>query len=168
VGHDAEEQLTMAVARIRRTRRGDFELRIPGAEREVLRELPGRLLELLDDGDPGNDPALRRLYPSAYPDDAAAAAEFDGFVRDELTSQRRAAIDTMARTLDAASVSEDELLAWLGTVNDLRLVLGVRLNVTEESVPEDFSDDAERERSFAVYAYLSYLEEEMVEALSGS
>lgn len=158
----------MAASRIRRTRRGDFELRIPGTERDVLRELPGRLLELLDDGDPANDPALRRLYPSAYPDDPAAAAEFDGFVRDELTSQRKTAIDTMARTVDASSVSEDELLAWLGTVNDLRLVLGVRLNVTEESVPEDFSDDAERERSFAVYSYLSYLEEEMVDALSGS
>lgn len=156
----------MAGPRVRRTRRGDFELRIPRAERDVLRELPGRLLELLDEGDPANDPALRRLYPSAYLDDPEAAAEFDGFVRAELTAQRKSAIDTMARTVDAASVSEDELLAWLGAVNDLRLVLGVRLNVTEESRPEDFSDDTERERSFAVYAYLSFLEEEMVEALS--
>jgi hypothetical protein len=155
-------------ARIRRTKRGDFELRIPSAERDVLRELPGRLLDLLDDGDPANDPALQRLYPSAYLDDPAAAAEFDGFVRDELTAQRKNAIDTMARTIDAAKVSEDELLGWLAAVNDLRLVLGVRLNVTEESLPEDFSDDAERERSFAVYAYLSYLEEEMVDALSAS
>jgi hypothetical protein len=157
-----------AGARVRRTKRGDFELRIPRAERDVLRELPGQLLELLDDGDPANDPALRRLYPSAYLDDPEAAAEFDGFVRDELTAQRKTAIDTMARTVDAAKVSEDELLAWLAAVNDLRLVLGVRLNVTEESRPEDFSDDAERERSFAVYAYLSYLEEEMVDALSAS
>jgi hypothetical protein len=152
--------------RVKRSRRGTFEIRIPESERAVLRTLPEQLRALLADGDPLEDPALRRLYPAAYLDDPAAAAEFDGIVRDDLTAQRIEAIDTMTRTLDASRLSEEELAAWLGAINDLRLVLGVRLHVTEESRPQDFAGDEEREGSYALYSYLSYLEEEIVEALS--
>jgi len=152
--------------RVRRSRRGTFELRIPRAELEILRTLPPQLRALLSDGDPLEDPALRRLHPAAYPDDPEAAAEFDGFVRDDLAAQRQSAIDTMERTIGTSRVSEEELSAWLASINDLRLILGVRLAVTEESEPSDFGGDAERESSFALYAYLSYLEEEIVDALS--
>lgn len=154
--------------RVKRTRRGGFELRLADAEREVLRALPEQLRDLLAEGDAAEDPALRRLHPAAYPDDPDAAAEFDGLVREDLTAQRMSAIETMARTIDATRLREEELLAWLGAINDLRLVLGVRLNVTEESEPEDFAGDPEVEGSYAVYAYLTYLEEDIVEALSTS
>jgi uncharacterized protein DUF2017 len=155
----------VALRRIKRTRRG-FDLRLPTQERDVLRTLPDQLRALLDEGD-RDDPAVRRLYPSAHLDDEAASAEFDTIVRDDLTEQRRNALDEMARTIGASSVSEDELLAWLAVVNDLRLVLGVRLAVTEDTKPTEFSGDDEASASYALYAYLSYLEEEMVEALSG-
>jgi hypothetical protein len=152
--------------RILRSRAGGFDLRIPRSERNVLRALPDQLRMLLDEGDAA-DPALRRLYPSAYPDDPVAAAEFDGFVRDDLTDQRMKAIDTMARTLDSEHLDEEEVSAWLAAVNDLRLVLGVRLAVTEESEPEDFEGDEGTHGSYALYRYLSILEEDIVEALSG-
>jgi hypothetical protein len=154
--------------RVRRSRRGDFELRLPEHDREVLGTLPGQLRELLASADPLEDPVMRRLYPAAYLDDPEAAKEFDGFVRDELTAGRLAALDTMERTAAATRLSEEELLAWLAAINDVRLVLGVRLHVTEESEPEDFAGDGEREESFELYSYLSYLEEEVVEALSGT
>jgi hypothetical protein len=153
-----------ASRRIRRTRRG-FAVRLPGRERDLLRALPAQLGELLD-GSRRDDPALRRLYPAAHLDDPAAADEFDRFVRDDLTEQRRRALDEMARTLDADLLTEEELGAWLAVINDTRLVLGVRLSVTEESVPADFGGDEQTAGSFAVYAYLSMLEEEIVEALS--
>ncbi len=152
--------------RVRRSRRGTFELRIPRAELDILRTLPPQLRALLSEGDPQEDPALRRLHPEAYLDDPEAAAEFDGFVREDLAAQRLTAIETMERTIGTDRVSEEELSAWLGSINDLRLILGVRLAITEESQPTDFAGDAERESSFALYAYLSYLEEEIVDALS--
>ncbi|MEX2203003.1 MAG: DUF2017 family protein [Actinomycetota bacterium] len=152
--------------RIVRSSGGGFDLRIPRSERNVLRELPDQLRLLLDEGD-AQDPALQRLFPSAYPDDPVAAAEFDGFVRDDLTEQRMKAIGTMARTIDSAHLDEEEALAWLAAVNDLRLVLGIRLAVTEESEPEDFVGDEGTHGSYALYAYLSVLEEDIVEALSG-
>ena len=156
----------MAFARVKRSRRGDtFEIRIPPNEREVLAAVPEMLRSLLSESD-RDDPAVKRLFPAAYLDDGPAAAEFDAVVRDDLLEQRFAAIDTMERTLGAERLSEEELAAWLAAVNDLRLVLGVRLAVTEESTPEDFTADPETERAFGLYAYLSYLEEDVVRALS--
>jgi Domain of unknown function (DUF2017) len=151
--------------RIERSSSGGFDLRIPRSERNVLRGLPDQLRVLLDEGD-AEDPALQRLYPSAYPDDPVAAAEFDGFVREDLTEQRMKAIETMARTIDAKHLDEEEVLAWLAAINDLRLVLGIRLAVTEESEPEDFEGDEGARGSYALYVYLSMFEEDLVEALS--
>jgi hypothetical protein len=152
--------------RVKRSGKDRFEVRIPKAERDVLRALPGQLRALIEDGDAHEDPALRRLYPAAYLDDPTAAGEFDDVVRDDLTGQRLDAIDTMTRTLDASRLRAQEIDAWLAVINDLRLVLGVRLAVTEESEPDDFAGSEEDEASYALYAYLSVLEEEIVEALS--
>jgi hypothetical protein len=110
---------------------------------------------------------LKRLYPSAFIDDEEASVEFDAIVHDDLLEQRLAAIDTMERTLQARHLTEDELVAWLAALNDLRLMLGVRLAVTEEATPGDFAGDPEAENAFELYRYLSYLEEHVVAALSG-
>lgn len=153
-------------APIERSRGGGFDLRISEPEREVLMTLPGTLRALLLSGD-GDDPALRRLYPSAFTDDEEASAEFDSIVHDDLLHQRLEAIDTMERTLGAEHLTEDELLAWLAALNDLRLVLGVRLAVTEEATDADFAGDPEAEGAYELYRYLSFLEEHVVAALSG-
>ena len=155
----------MPARRVKRSRLGGYVVRLPSAEREVLGSLPPMLRSLLAEQDAG-DPALRRLFPSAFLDDEEAAAEFDSVVRDDLMGQRLAAIETLERTVGSDRLSEEELSAWLASVNDLRLVLGVRLAVTEESTPQDFDGDPETEQAYALYAYLSYLEEEMVDALS--
>lgn len=155
----------MPLSRIKRSRRGGFTVRIPAPEREVLAAVPAMLRSLLTGTDP-TDPAMERLFPAAYPDDEAASVEFDSIVREDLLAQRLAAIDTMERTLGSERLSEDELVAWLGAINDLRLVLGVRLAVTEESTPEDFGVDPETERAYGLYAYLSFLEEDVVQAVS--
>jgi len=152
-------------ARIKRSRRGGFQVKLPPPEREVLASLPSMLRAMLAGGN-ADDPAMKRLFPSAYLDDEVAAAEFDSVVRDDLLAQKIAAVETMERTLRSERLSEDELVAWLAAVNDLRLVLGVRLAITEESSPEDFAGDPETERAYGLYAYLSFLEEDVVRALS--
>jgi hypothetical protein len=152
-------------APVKRSRRGGFDLRIPTAEREVLGTIPDMLRALLVDGDAA-DPALQRLYPKAFTDDEDASAEFHDITHDELLEQRLAAIDTMERTLRSDHVTEGELIAWLAALNDVRLVLGVRLAVTEEATAADFAGDPEAERAYELYRYLSYLEEHVVDALS--
>ncbi len=151
------------VPRVVRETDGRFRLELPREERDVLRTLPAQLRELLAEE---GDPALRRLFPPAYADDPTREAEFREMVRDELLEGKLAAIATMEATIDAERLTEDELLAWLGALNDLRLVLGTRLDVSEETDFEDFEGDA-REGVAALYWYLGALEEDIVEALAG-
>ncbi len=155
----------MALERVKRTRNGTFLVRLTTSERETIRVVPGMLRDLLRGGDPA-DPALQRLFPPAYADDPERSEEFAHMVHDDLLAQRMAAVDTMERTIDADRLSEDEVAAWLAAINDVRLMLGVRLDVTEASTPLDFEGDDERAASYAVYAFLSWLEEDVVSALT--
>ena len=156
----------MPPTRVKRVRGGRFALRISRAERDVLRSLPAQLRQLITGHDVGAHPDLRRLFPTAYPDDPAKAAEYDAMVRDDLVAERLAAIDVMERTIDSDRLSEEELLAWLSPINDLRLVLGTRLDVSEDLSELDVPPGDPRAQSLALYAYLSLLEEDAVAALS--
>ena len=64
-------------------------------------------------------------------------------------------------------MDEDQLTAWMRAVNDVRLVLGTRLKVSDEGVdrPRDRRDP--RAPAFAVYDYLTGLQGEIIEAISG-
>jgi len=148
--------------RVLPSRRGDFELRIPHDERAVLRTLPAHLRDLLH----SEDPALARLFPPGYADDPIRNAEYEQLVRDDLVAGKLSSVQIMEATLDAERVTEEELLAWLGAVNDLRLVLGTRLDVTEEFEIEQLSENDPEAPAYALYYYLGWLEEQVVEALA--
>jgi uncharacterized protein DUF2017 len=145
---------------LRRTRRGVFQLRLPAAEREILRFLPGQLREMLD----ANDAATERLFPPAYGEDEEKSEEFAGLVRDDLMKGRLGSIEVMEATIDSESLTEDELIAWLGALNDLRLVLGTKLDVTEDMHEVPLSDP--RAQAFALYGYLTWLVDQVVESLA--
>jgi hypothetical protein len=152
---------------VRRARNGTFELRLDARERDVLRELPAQLRGLLENEDPSSDAAMARLYPPAYIDDPLRNLEFERMAGDDLTAGRLAAVDRMEATIDADRLSEDDVLAWLGVCNDLRLVLGTRLDITEETTEADFPPDDERSPAFALYGYLTWLVDVIVRALDG-
>jgi hypothetical protein len=155
--------LNLFSPRVERTARGDFRLRLSAREREILRALPGQLRELLGT----DDPALHRLFPPAYDEGSERQAEYASLVRGELLRDRLEALAVMEGTMDARRLTEEEMTAWLGALNDLRLVLGTRLEVTEEMYEEGLPDDDPRAESFALYTYLGWLEEQVVEALAG-
>jgi Domain of unknown function (DUF2017) len=151
--------------RVRRTRKGTYRLDIPEHEREVLRRLLPQLRTLLaDDGPP--DDRTRRLFPPAYTDDDAADAEYQRYMREELVSSHQAALDAVEASLDASELTEEQLVAWMGAVNSVRLVLGTLLDVSEELEIGVLPDDAADVESYALYAYLSNLLGEMVDAVN--
>jgi hypothetical protein len=152
---------------IRRTRRGDFQVRLSPQEREILSTLPGQLRELVE-ADPAVDPSLKRLHPPGHPDDERLEAEYRSLVGDDLTHQRREALEVMEATVAADRLDEDQLSAWVSVLNDLRLVLGTRLDVTEDMYERGFPEGDPRAEAFALYAYLGYLQEEAVRALAAS
>ena len=149
---------------MQRTDEGEIRLLLSREERTLLASLPGQLRELLD----SEDPALRRLRPPAYPDDPLRDAEYRELVGDDLDRQHRQALDVLERTVDAETLDEEQASAWLSALNDLRLVLGTRLDVTEELYESGVPDGDARAPAFAVYLYLGWLEEQLVEVLAAS
>jgi hypothetical protein len=149
--------------RIKRTRSGQFEVRLSADEREVLRGLPAQMRDALALGK--NDPAVARLNPSACLDDAEVDAEFHRLMDEDLNTGRLQALAEFEKTVDADRLNEEEALAWLRAVNDLRLLLGTRLDVSEDPDERRVSADDPRAPGFALYDYLSLLTQELVEAL---
>jgi hypothetical protein len=149
--------------RVRRTRKGDYEIRLPDEERALLRTVVPQLADLLE-GDLA-DPALRRLFPTAYAEDPEKDVAYQRLVRDELADRRRAAARAMLDSVDARRLDDTQLHAWMSAVNDLRLVLGTRLDVSEETPLVAGPDDPDAPL-LALYAYLGILLEAIVEAAS--
>jgi len=147
---------------IQRTRQGDFRLRLSDGERALLRRLPAELLALLS-ADP-DDPALRRLRPSAYEDDPEAEDEYQRLMEGELEAGRREALQLLAETADRDRLTAEELDAWLRALTDLRLTLGTRLDVTEEVYERAIDPRNPEAYELSVFAYLSWLQEQAVEA----
>jgi hypothetical protein len=142
---------------------GAVELRLSRDERSLLGGVVEELRALLD-GAPG-DPSLRRLFPPAY-DDQDHERAYRELMGGELLDGRRAALELVAETVDRDRLSAEEADTWLRALNDLRLVLGTRLDVQEDTFAEELRSDDPRAPALAVYAYLSWVQEQLVEALS--
>jgi hypothetical protein len=151
--------------RVRRTRKGLYRLEVPETERVMLRRLLPQLRTVLTDEAPDDDRA-RRLFPPAYTDDEAADAEYQRLMREELVTSHLAVLDTVEASLDATELTEDQLVAWMSSVNSLRLVLGTLLDVNEELEIGRLPDATPDIESYALYAYLSNLLGDMVDALN--
>jgi Domain of unknown function (DUF2017) len=147
--------------RIERTRDGAFRLRLPRDERDLLRTLPAQLRSLLDDAP--EDPSLERLFPPAY-DDAESEDEYRRLMRDELRDGRRRALEVVEETVERDRLTAEEAEAWLTALNDLRLVLGTRLDVRDDELLERLNPADPRAPALGLYGYLSWLQEQLVEA----
>jgi len=142
---------------------GTVELGLSRDERTLLGGLVEELRALLD-GAPG-DPSLRRLFPPAYDEEDDERAYRD-LMGGELLDGRRAALELVAETVDRDRLSPEEAETWLRALNDLRLVLGTRLDVQEDTFAEELDENDPRAPALAVYGYLSWLQEQLVAALS--
>lgn len=149
--------------RVRRTPAGTYELHLPEPERDLVGNLVDQLRDLLMETT--DDPSVRRLFPTAYNTDPERDREYQQLVRDELLERRLAALGTVEATLALDEVDEEQMSAWLSALNDLRLVLGTRLDVGEELI-EVTADDPDAP-AYAVYEYLAFLLNEVVDALTG-
>ena len=155
---------------VHRERDGSFTIRLSEPEQVLLKSLLAQLrtlLKLEGGGAITGDSGVRRLFPTAYPGREDLEAEYQGMVHDDLLGQRLAAIDRVEDTIVLPSVDEEQLGMWLRTFNDLRLVLGTRLDVSEDDTgpidPEDPDAPAQ-----AAYEYLGWLLESTVNALSNA
>ncbi|WP_028659073.1 DUF2017 domain-containing protein [Nocardioides insulae] len=173
-----------------------------GFEADLLRSLAGQLVELLrneaavpEERDPleamldftgpttePEDPVLARLFPSAYPHDDEAAAEFRRFTEGTLRDGKARAASSIIDALEEAGLPaeldddglmidvelpEEEAQVWLRSFTDLRLALATRLGVEEDDEARwaTMPEDDPRNQAHDIYEWIGYLQETLVRAL---
>ncbi|MCD4527030.1 DUF2017 domain-containing protein [Nocardioides sp. cx-173] len=175
-----------------------------GFEADLLRSLASQLVELLRnesavpraDQDPfeammdfsgpttePEDPVLARLFPTAYPADEEAAAEFRRFTEGALRDGKAAAACTVIDTLEEAGLpeqlTEDGLMidveldeptaeTWMRSFTDVRLALASRLGIEDgdEAYWYELPEEDPRSQAHDIYEWVGYLQETLVDALS--
>jgi hypothetical protein len=115
-----------------------------------------------------DDPVMGRLYPDARPDNPAWSRSFRDMIRGDLDDERRENLAVVEGTLDARAIDDGEAEAWLHVLNDLRLVMGTRLDITEEREAEPFDPDDPDAAARVVYAYAGWLEGQFVDVLAAA
>ena len=141
---------------------GGYRVRLARDERGLLNLLAAELEELVT----AADPAVARLFPAAHRDDHAAEEEYRRLTRSSLVDGRMRALATLRLTSSAERLTQEQADAWCGALNDLRLVLGERLGVTEDLYDDGIDPNNPRAPELAIYAWLTWLQGSIVEALA--
>lgn len=150
--------------RIRRTRKGTYVLSLHEDERALLAALPGQLRVLLETPE---DPTLRRLTPPAYVNDRENEVEYRRLMGDDLLQSRLEALEVLESTaVESEELDEAQLTGWMRAINDLRLVIGTKLDVSEDDDLSSLSEDDPDIGLWAVYHYLGVLQEDVVQAMA--
>ena len=173
-------------------------------EVELLTSLVKQLVELVSDGEPAGfetrpepsdafeaivadlqvngdepemseDPVLKRLFPTAYPEDPAASSDFRRFTERDLRAQKVAEAQVVLDRLETTDlgahdlrIPRDEAEAWLRTLTSVRLAVATRLGIDDAESAERLAELPEDDpRSFlaSVYDWLGFAQETMVNAL---
>lgn len=131
--------------------------------------------------EPPSDPTLRRLLPDFFHqdgDDPSSADEGErlnaalrSLHEPEIIDSKRVAaqrlLDTIPNDGGRLELTEEDANSWVSSVNDIRLTLGVMLDVGPEG-PERLPADHPLAVHFDVYQWLTVLQEYLVLVLMGS
>src|ERR1700761_7548459 len=118
------------------------------------------------------DPVLASLLPDAYQDDPEAAGEFRKYTESSLRESKKYFAQTLIETLPAnggrVKLNADQARDWLRALNDVRLMFGVRLEVTEDFEAQYAGLDPKDPRvaAFEVYGWLGAFQDSLVRAMA--
>jgi hypothetical protein len=145
--------------------------RLEAAESGVLGLLLDQLEQLLtaEPDDVDGDPVLARLLPAGHRSDPELAADYRELTESALRTGKTDDLAAVRASLPAGGgevrLDPDRAGAWLRTTNDLRLALGGRIGITEETEPpEDPAGDEGQQ--LAVYYWLTALQGSLVDAVA--
>ncbi len=149
-------------APIRRRRDGRYAVKLDASVRAVLVTMAEQLSPIISP----DEPMTRRLFPPAYAgeNEQGKEADYRTLVDNALINHHREAFAVMAATAQADILTEPELNAWLSAVGSLRLVLGTRLDVSEDMEAPDPEEPTAPE--YALYELLGQLQYLMIDVLA--
>jgi hypothetical protein len=146
-------------------------------EVRVLRKVAGEVVALLTDGMDHGDPVVSRLFPDIYPERPEDSQEFRQYTEGDLKTGKIDQAGAILAALPDEGEGEVRLDgeaadAWLRAINDARLAMGTRLDITAETDLSEELDEAilidpgsSRVFQLSVYAYLGYLQESLLNAI---
>jgi uncharacterized protein DUF2017 len=118
------------------------------------------------------DPVLARLLPDAYQDDPEAAGEFRKYTESSLREAKKyfaqVMLDTLPERGGRIRLTGEQARDWMRALNDVRLMFGVRLEVSEDFEEQLAALDPEDPAVpvFEVYGWLGAVQESLVQALA--
>ena len=146
----------------------------PGATADDLDRLLAEAVEAAEAAEAPSipdDPVLARLLPDAYQDDPEAAGEFRKYTESSLREAKKYFAQTLLDTLPPSGgrvkLTGDQARDWMRALNDVRLMFGVRLEVTEDFEEQlaALAPDDPKVAAFEVYGWLGAVQESLVRAL---
>jgi hypothetical protein len=153
--------------------------RFAADEVAVLRQVATEVIGLLTEGFDRDDPVVERLFPDVYGNDPAQAAEFRQYTEGDLKTGKIDQAGAILAALPATGgavvrLDAEAAEAWLRALNDVRLALGIRLDMRDDTDLVAELDDAvmkdptsPRVRQLTMYQYLGVLQESLLEAIVG-
>ncbi|MDQ3620837.1 MAG: DUF2017 domain-containing protein [Actinomycetota bacterium] len=152
---------------VRRVDGSSLKLRLNAQEAGLLRQVVNEITQII--GGDATTAIHDRLFPDAF-DDPEETQRYNALVHDELKAHKLRALDTIRNTLGdtgrvSATLPPDEAHLWLTALTDIRLALGVRLEVSEEDMGREPDPDDPNAPAMAVLHWLGWLQEIMVENL---
>lgn len=146
---------------------GDRDAEGPGAG-----DLPD--LGITEDAETPDDPVLARLFPDGYREDPEAAREFRRYTEATLRDGKREAAEVVLASLRGTPpgtemvLDKEQAQCWLRALNDVRLALGTRLEITDDAYdgpPSGLDPDDPVFALFAAYDWLTALQDQLVRVL---
>jgi uncharacterized protein with von Willebrand factor type A (vWA) domain len=165
------------VNRFKRLRGGGIQATLDPTEVDLLRALYEELRNLYVTDD-DEDPVYDRLFPRAYldPTQEEAEKEWQDMVHPELLRERLESLDAIGASLDRGDqhrdklrteLNADETQSLLGLLNDARLALGTRLQVTEDMDDVTLDPADPKTPTIAAYMWLTEVQADLLETLVG-
>jgi hypothetical protein len=139
-------------------------------EASTLSNLASQITELIGDrATHEGDPAVLRLLPDAYPDDAEASEEFRRFTADDLAGRKSSnarqivtdlAVAAGAASATAVKVDAQAAQAWVRSLTDIRLTIAARLGIKSD---DDLG--SEDPALIDLYHWLGFVQSSLVDCL---
>lgn len=152
-------------------RAGRVRLLIEEHEASLLRSLIGEMQMMLEADIPETDPVKQRLFPRAYedPDNEETFRELTSGdlenVKLEALREVRDSLGTRGKV--EVALGPDEVGSWLRLLTDLRLAIGVRLDVTEEAMSAEIDPDDPNGPALSVLHWLGWVQGSILERVEG-
>ena len=141
-------------------------LKLRGYERELLHGLLGEMRLLLEADLPKVDPVTARLFPDAY-ETSEEQESYQEMVGDQLRRDKLRALEAVENSIAGEGdldlkLSEEDANIWLTVLNDLRLAIGTRLDVTEERMEQEVEETDPEAPALSALHWLGWVQESIL------